>query len=215
MRLFRLEPLAEQYDDPAQQQDAATLGMWVFLITELMLFGGLLAGYAVYRYLHPEIFAEGSRQLSIAHGTLNTAVLLLSSFTMALALHAAQAGRRGRVVLLLLSTMALGSVFLCIKGLEWHELYRSHLMPAARFAPRPSGPRLELFFLLYFLLTGLHALHLLIAIGLVGLLALLTLAGRLSARYYTPVLVVGLYWHFVDVVWIFLYPLLYLVQRYG
>lgn len=214
MSLFKLEPLAEQFDHPEQQQQAATLGMWVFLVTELLLFGGLLSGYTIYRYLQPEVFAEGSRHLSITHGTLNTAVLLLSSFTMALALHAAQTGERARLFLLLIGTMTLGATFLFIKGLEWHELYKNHLMPAAGFSPRSAGCRLEMFFLLYFLLTGLHALHLLIAVGLVGLLALLALAGRFSARYYTPVLVVGLYWHFVDVVWIFLYPLLYLVQRY-
>ncbi|MFO0579597.1 MAG: cytochrome c oxidase subunit 3 [Polyangia bacterium] len=215
MSLFKLEPLAMQFDDPEQQEEASSFGMWVFLVTEIMLFGGLLAGYTAYRFLHPEIFAIGSRHLDLSHGALNTAVLLVSSFTMALALHAAQSGKRLRLFLLLLCTLALGAAFLFIKGLEWHTLYLDHLMPAARFTPRAPGPRLELFFLLYFLLTGLHALHLLIALGLVALLVLLALAGTISPAYYTPVLVVGLYWHFVDVVWIYLYPLLYLVNRSG
>ena len=215
MSLLQHDAPAHQFDDAAQQEQAATLGMWVFLVTEIMLFGGLFVGYTVYRYLQPQVFAAGSNDLNLLLGTLNTSVLLLSSFTLALSLHAAQSEKRARLVLCLLATMALGTTFLCIKGFEWHEVYQHHLVPSADPLVRASGPRLEMFFLFYFLLTGLHALHLIIAIGLVGLLTLAALGGRFSARYHTPVSVIGLYWHFVDVVWIFLFPLLYLVRRYG
>ena len=207
--------LAPQFDDPAQQQRAATLGMWLFLTTEVMLFGGLLAGYAVYRYQYPQAFAAGSAQLDLVRGSINTAVLLLSSFTMAMAVRAAQRGRQAQLVGLLLTTMTLGAAFLLIKGSEYHAVYREHLAPLASFAPRPPGRQLELFFLFYFLLTGLHALHMIIGLGLTLWMTLMALRSRLSARYYTPVEVVGLYWHFIDIVWIFLFPLLYLIKRYG
>lgn len=207
--------LAPQFDDPEQQQRAATLGMWIFLTTEVMLFGGLLAGYAVYRYQFPQVFAAGSDHLNLLRGSLNTAVLLLSSFTMAMVVRAAQLGHRRQLLGLLFTTLALGAVFLLIKGSEYHEVYRDHLAPLASFVPRPPGRQIELFFLFYFLLTGLHALHMIIGLGLLVWMVLMSLRGRLSASYYTPVEVVGLYWHFIDIVWIFLFPLLYLIKRYG
>lgn len=215
MSLFKLEPAASQFEDTEQQRLAAKLGMWLFLATEVMLFGGLFLGYTAYRYKYPQSFASGSEHLDILSGSLNTAVLIFSSFTMALAVTAAKRGQRARLVILLLATGLLGSLFLTIKGREYYEVYREHLAPLASFVPRPPGRELELFFLFYFLLTGLHALHMLIGLGLVMLMASLALCNRISARYYTPVEVVGLYWHFIDLVWIFLFPLLYLIKRYG
>lgn len=213
--MSQLEPHVHQFDDAAQQEQAATLGMWIFLVTEIMLFGGLFIGYTVYRHLHPEVFAAGSCELDLTLGTLNTGILLLSSFTMALAVRAVERERREWLVLLLIATFALGAAFLCVKGFEWHKVAEHHLLPSADPAVRATGRHLEMFFLFYFLLTGLHALHMLIALGLVAFVAYQTLRGRFSARYHTPVSVIGLYWHFVDIVWIFLFPLLYLVRRYG
>jgi cytochrome c oxidase subunit 3 len=205
MSFLELTRRASQFDEGAQQQLAARMGMWIFLTTEVMLFGGLFLGYAIYRYQYPHAFVVGSNHLDVVRGGVNTAVLLLSSFTMALAVHSAQRGQRGPLVGLLLVTLLCGGAFLAIKGSEYYAVYREHLAPAAGFVARPPGPQLELFFLFYFLLTGM---------GLLGVMAVLALCRRVSAAYYTPVEVVGLYWHFIDIVWIFLFPLLYLIGRH-
>ncbi len=207
---------AEQFDDPLQQKEAAQAGMWVFLVTEVLFFGALLTAYTVYRHLYPAAFREASRRTDLALGSINTAVLLTSSFTMALCVHAAKTGRRAALVALLALTMALGAGFLAIKGVEWAREIHEHLLPGPSFEfpsayPGEAGRQAQLFFVLYFVMTGVHALHLVIGIVLLGVLAFFAALGRYRSDYYTPVEVAGLYWHFVDIVWIFLYPLLYLV----
>ena len=204
-----LEP---QFSSHAQQDFARSFGMWVFLSSELLFFGPLLFGYLYLRMHHPEATGMASRHTDMLLGTVNTAILLTSSFCMALAGHAAQGNDRRRAARLLALTAALGVVFLAIKGYEWHQEFAEHLFPGAGF--HPSGGRdaatvygMELFFLLYFAATGLHALHLFI-----GVSACVWLMRRPRAE---AVELVGLYWHFVDVVWIVLYPLLYLTLRSG
>ena len=204
--------LAHQFDDLAQQHEASSLGMWAFLLTEIMFFGGLFAGYTVYRTAYAAGFVAGSQHLDILLGTLNTAVLISSSLTMALSVHAAQVGHRQLLTRCLLLTMLLGLVFLSIKGYEYWHKYHEGLVPGVRFnytGPYPS--QVQLFLIFYFVMTGLHALHMVIGLGLLALLAVLAWRGWFSAAYSTPVEIIGLYWHFVDIVWIFLYPLLYLL----
>jgi cytochrome c oxidase subunit 3 len=208
--------VAHQFDDATQQYEASTLGMWAFLITEVMFFGGLFAGFFVYILGHAQAFAEGSRHLDLALGTVNTVVLLGSSLTMALAVRSAQQGdRRGQVAFLLL-TVALGLAFLGIKGFEYAHKFEQHLVPGPNFRMEgPHGQSAQLFFSFYFAMTGVHALHMVVGIGLLAWLLLNAWRGKYSAAYFTPVEVSGLYWHFVDVVWIFLFPTLYLVARHG
>jgi cytochrome c oxidase subunit III len=204
-----------QYDDVEQQYEAASLGMWVFLLTEIMFFGGLFTGYTVYRTAYPQAFAEGSQHLDILLGAVNTAVLIGSSLTMALAVHSAQVGERRALLRFLLFTMLLGLVFLGIKGLEYAHKFEQHLVPGPGFAYEgPHGPQVQLFFGFYFSMTGMHALHMIIGIGMLGVLAWQAWHGRFSPAYFTPVELGGLYWHFVDIVWIFLFPLLYLLGRH-
>jgi cytochrome c oxidase subunit 3 len=204
-------PLAHQFDDAAQQRDAATLGMWTFLATEVLFFGGLFTGYAVYRSAMPEVFAAGSRRLDFPLGTLNTAVLLVSSLTMALAVQATETGRRLRLRLCLAATMALGVAFLFIKFSEYADKFREHLVPGHGFeAPAGSPPHVAIFFSFYFVMTGMHALHMIVGEGLLGTLLVRAFRGGVGAGRPAPVILTGLYWHFVDIIWIFLYPLLYL-----
>ncbi len=204
-----LEP---QFRDRAQQAFARSFGMWVFLASELLFFGPLLFGYLVLRMHHPVATGMASRHTDMLLGTVNTAVLLTSSLVMALAGHAAQGQDRRRAARLLALTAALGVVFLAIKGYEWHQEVAEHLFPGAGFHPSGAGDAgtvygMELFFVLYFAATGLHAVHLFI-----GVSACLWLTRRPRGE---SVELVGLYWHFVDVVWIVLYPLLYLTLRSG
>lgn len=207
---------AHQFDDVLQQRDAATFGFWVFLATEVMFFGGLFLAYIVYRNAYPVAFAESSRRLDILWGTVNTAVLLLSSFTMAMAVQSAQLGKKVRQLAFLFTTMVLGSVFLVIKFSEYAEKFREHLVPGAGFAFSGSeAAHAQIFFFLYFVMTGLHALHMIVGLVLLMILMGMTLVGSFSQEYYTPVETIGLYWHFVDVIWVFLFPILYLVDRSG
>jgi cytochrome c oxidase subunit 3 len=207
---------AHQFDDLGQQYEAANLGMWAFLATEILFFGGLFLGYTVYRAAYPAAFAEGSHHLDIMLGSINTAVLIGSSLTMALAVHSAQVGKRQALVGFLGLTMLLGLVFLSIKFVEYGHKFAEALVPGADFVySGPSTPQVQLFFAFYFIMTGLHALHMVIGIGLLGVLAWLAWRDYFSAQYYTPVEIAGLYWHFVDIVWIFLFPLLYLIGRHG
>jgi cytochrome c oxidase subunit III len=205
--------LAHHFDSLEQQQEASTLGMWVFLVTEIMFFGGLFMAYIVYRTWHPEAFAAGSGHLDIILGGVNTVVLICSSLTMALAVHAAQTSwRRGQIIFLLL-TIALGATFLVIKAFEYADKFEHHLVPGAHFQwpdEKLKAP-VEMFYSLYFAMTGLHALHMVIGIGIMLWLLWMARRGRFSAEYFSPVEVSGLYWHFVDIVWIFLFPLLYLI----
>lgn len=203
--------LGEQYKTLEQQHATAELGMWLFLATEVMLFGGLFTGYTVYRTTYPAAFAEGSRHLDLVYGTANTAVLIVSSFTMASAVRAAQLGQSRAVFRLLVVTAALGTLFVGIKGVEWSKHYAEGMVP--QLAWQYSGPlanQVELFFVAYFVMTGLHAVHLTIGVFSVLIMALLARRGVFPPERHTPIEVLGLYWHFVDIVWIFLLPLLYL-----
>jgi cytochrome c oxidase subunit 3 len=210
--------LREQFDTEAQQKDASTLGMWIFLITEVMFFGGLFLAYTVYRRTYADVFAIASSSLNVYIGAANTVVLLCSSFTMVLAVRAAQLGRTKGIVLFLILTLILGGVFLGVKAYEWNEKYVEHHIPGPSFhldglAPGQQG-HAQLFFSLYFAMTGLHALHMVIGAGLLSVLIWQARKGRFSAQYMTPVDLCGLYWHFVDIIWIFLFPLLYLIDRH-
>ncbi len=208
-----LAAVAEQFDDMPQQQHASTLGMWTFLATEVLFFGGMFMSYIVYRHTYPHAFAEASKHTIVLFGTINTAVLLTSSLTMALAVHAAQEGRNAALVRFLVLTVFLGCCFLGVKGLEYHEDLQEHLWPGPHF--KGGLPvQAQIFWFLYWAMTGLHALHVTIGIGLLSVIARMAWRGRFSAQYYNPVDISALYWHFVDIIWIWLYPLLYLINRH-
>lgn len=199
---------------PEESLELNRLGIWVFLASEVMFFGGIFAVYIIYRYLYPQAFAEASKYLDITLGTINTAVLLTSSFTMALAVNAIQRGQRRLLILFLLLTIALGLVFLGIKGMEYIQKINESLFPGAMFVYHGSQPlQARVFFSLYFGMTGLHAIHMIIGILVMSILAFLAWRRRFSSESYTPVELAGLYWHFVDIVWIFLFPMLYLINR--
>ena len=210
--------LAHHFDDLEQQQESATLGMWLFLAQEIMFFGGLFMAYVVYRWRDPEAFAAGSHELDITLGLINTVVLIGSSLTMALAVRAAQTSRtQGRWCAGLVATGGLGLVFLGVKDFEYSAKFEHHLVPGPNFhsSSRRSAAAREIFFSLYFAMTGMHALHMIIGIGAAGLAAAARpRAGVFNAEYHNPVECFGLYWHFVDIVWIFLFPLLYLIGRH-
>jgi cytochrome c oxidase subunit 3 len=240
--------LQHQFEDLGQQHDASNFGMWTFLATEVMFFGGLIGSYLVYRFTTPDVWAAASRELNVLMGTINTVFLLTSSLTMALAVHAGETGNKKQQVRFLLATMALGSVFLVIKGFEYREEWENHLVPGSHFSaarleiptlettanlnPEERGEvavtaktasnlvppvrtfaerRAQLFFVFYFFLTGLHALHMVIGLVLLAIITGMASKGRFTAAYFNPLEVAGLYWHFIDIVWVFLYPLLYLV----
>jgi len=206
---------AHHFDDLGQQHEAASLGMWTFLATEVLFFGGLFLAYTVYRTLYPAAFAEGSHHLDILLGSINTVVLIGSSLTMALAVHSAQVGRHQALVIFIGLTMVLGLVFLGIKSVEYGHKFAEALVPGPRFAyDGQLAPQVQLFFSFYFIMTGLHALHMVVGIGIMAVLVWLGWRGKFSPAYYTPVEISGLYWHFVDLVWIFLFPLLYLLGRH-
>ena len=208
--------LAHHFDDLDQQQEAASFGMWVFLLTEILFFGGLFLVYTIYRSWYPAAFASASHHLDIPLGTINTAVLIGSSLTMAMAVHAAQLNSRRGVMVFIVLTMILGSVFLGIKGVEYSHKFHEHLVPGTHFAyPEPAlANAAQLFFSLYFTMTGLHALHMIVGMGLMIWMLVWAYKGVIGNGYYSPVEIVGLYWHFVDIVWIFLFPLLYLIGRH-
>lgn len=227
--------LAHHFDNMEQQRDASSIGMWVFIAQEIMFFGGLFAAYIVFRAKYPDVFAEASRDhLSVVWGSINTVVLICSSLTMALAVHAAQIGNRRSLVNFLVATMFLGTVFLGIKAVEYNDKFNHHLFPGKEFhyaggqtgidldaAPevRTGNFRVgelnskpyQAFFWIYFAMTGLHALHMIIGIGILAVLTFLSYRGAYGPEYNAPIELTGLYWHFVDIVWIFLFPLLYLI----
>lgn len=205
-------PLSPQFETVEQQHDTRTFGMWVFLMTELMLFSALFTTYAVYRFVYPNAFVIGSRLLDVNLGAINTAVLIVSSLMMALAVNCAQLRSRKLLALFLLLTMVLGLAFLGIKAVEYYRHWRDGLAPGVnwRYAGQDAGP-VQLFFMLYFAMTGLHAIHLTVGIGLVAVMLIRALLGNFANGYFTPVEMTGLYWHFVDIIWIFLFPLLYLI----
>jgi cytochrome c oxidase subunit 3 len=208
--------LAHQFDNLEQQKEASTLGMWVFLATEVLFFGGLFLTYTVYRSQYPLAFGAASRELDVVLGGINTAVLITSSLTMALAVHAAQTGRRRALLLLLVATMALGGVFLGIKSVEYYHKFVEHHVPGPsfHFAEAEFARSAQIFFSLYFIMTGLHALHMIIGIGIMLFMLRWAWNGTITPDYHSPIEISGLYWHFVDIVWIFLFPLLYLIGRH-
>ena len=208
--------LQHHFESMAQQKDAASLGMWVFLVTEILFFGGLFLAYTIYRWQNALAFAHASHHMDVALGTTNTAVLIISSLTMAMAVHSAATGRRKLLIGFLVATMILGAAFLGIKAIEYTDHIRHHLFPGPGFHyPVPAEARpAEMFFSLYFAMTGLHALHMVVGLGILTTLLLMARRGRFTPGYNTPVEISGLYWHFVDIVWIFLFPLLYLIGRH-
>jgi cytochrome c oxidase subunit 3 len=201
------------FDTAEQQFDSSTLGMWVFLLTEIMFFGGMFGSYTVYRNMYPEAFASTSHFMNVTMGGINTAVLICSSLTMVLAVHAAQIGSKKLLILFLILTLILGCVFLGIKYVEYHEKWVDHHIPgpAFRYADAQYAHEAQILFFLYFAMTGMHALHMIVGAGLLTTLIVMAARNRFSASWYTPVEMIGLYWHFVDIVWIFLFPLLYLI----
>jgi len=213
--------LAHHFDHLEQQKQSATLGIWLFLITEVMFFGGLFLGYIVYRGMYPEAWHLGSGKLDIALGTVNTVILIFSSLTMALSVRAAQTGKSRQCANFLLATIILGTAFLGIKAVEYSAKFfpaegaHYFLIPGANFhLDSPFSNGVQIFFSFYFTMTGMHAIHMIIGIGILFWLYLKARKGSYHQDYYNPVEVTGLYWHFVDIVWIFLFPLLYLIGRH-
>ena len=216
--------LLHHFASAEQQRDAASLGMWLFLVTEIMFFGGMFCAYLVYRYWYFGDFGAASKTLDIRLGATNTAVLICSSLTVVLAVWAAQNGKRKMLITNLVLTIVLGLTFLGIKAVEYAEKFEKHHVPGATFhfeGTVPGHPDLpvdphhaEMFFSLYFAMTGLHALHMIIGIGLFSVLTVWAWKGRYGPVYHTPIENAGLYWHFVDIVWIYLFPLLYLIDRH-
>ena len=243
--------LRHHFDTMRQQKEAAVLGMWVFLLTEILFFGGLFVAYMIYRVWYFDAFAEASRRLSIFWGALNTGVLIFSSLTMALAVRAAQTNNRKWTVNWLVLTMILGCVFLGVKVIEYRDKFANYEVPGAHYnwlyheqheaaaggheaaateeartpveaaehrrihmTPEQLQRTTQIYFSLYFTMTGLHALHMIVGVGLMAVITFMAWKGKFDAEYYTPVEMSGLYWHFVDIVWIFLFPLLYLVERH-
>lgn len=207
---------AHQFESAQQQQEASTLGMWVFLITEIMFFGGLFLAYIVYRGMfHPQ-FEAASHALNVQLGAINTVVLILSSLTMALAVRGGQMGKKKVLIGCLILTLIFGFTFLGIKAKEYSDKFEHHLIPGASFEPEPGMDTraAQIFFSLYFAMTGMHALHMIIGAGLLTYLIVQASRNKFSAHYYAPVENIGLYWHFVDIVWIFLFPFLYLISRH-
>jgi cytochrome c oxidase subunit 3 len=224
--------LQHQFDTLEQQKESSTLGMWLFLVTEVMFFGGLFLAYVIYRRAYPEAFLLSSNKLDVLWGGINTAVLICSSLTMALAIWAAQVNWRKGIILFLIATIALGGVFLGIKTVEYKDKFTHHHVPGrADFSFEEEHPtehiraiaardpdlakHAEIFFSLYFVMTGLHATHMIIGMIILGVLAWYAKKGTYDSSYYNPLEMTGLYWHFVDIVWIFLFPLLYLLGAHA
>jgi len=208
--------LAHHFETIDQQNQSAALGMWAFLVQEVMFFGGLFTVYLVYRTLHPGAFAEGSHHLPVDVGTFNTAVLIGSSLTMALAVRCAQLGEGKKAALLIYATMALALVFMGVKGVEYSHKWHDSLVPGLKWHPEAGADaHLNLFFALYFVMTGCHALHMLIGLVLMVFVARKAWRGGYTRANFLGVECLGLYWHFVDLVWIFLFPLLYLLHAPG
>jgi cytochrome c oxidase subunit III len=229
--------LHHHFDDIEQQRECTSLAMWAFLCTEAMMFGGLFFAYSLYRYLYPGAYHLGSHHLDITLGTINTFVLLFSSLTMALAVHNATVYNRNRLVGFLICTWILGAAFLGIKAVEWTKDYHEGLMPAVRWNyydapahqqeldayaarnPQTGGVILRpnhvmMFFVLYFCMTGLHALHMIVGLGIVGTFIWLSSKNQFALGNDQPVEIAGLYWHFIDIIWVFLFPLLYLIAGF-
>jgi cytochrome c oxidase subunit III len=203
--------LAHHFSSPAVQAHAARLGMWIFLGTEVLLFGGLFVGYAMYRTLYRAAFVACSHHLDRRLGTVDTLVLITSSFTMAVALHLVRGGRAGKAAAALGATIALGLTFLAVHGHEYAGDIAAGALPGRLYRGEVALPGAGLFYTLYYFMTGLHSLHVVVGLLLLGWLLRRTVRGDFGAGWDTPLELGGLYWHLIDLVWIFLYPLLYLV----
>ncbi|XXF76906.1 cytochrome c oxidase subunit 3 family protein [Myxococcaceae bacterium GXIMD 01537] len=204
--------LAAHFASLEVQNHAARLGMWLFLATEILLFAGLFVAYATYRYLFPHAFAEASRQLDLTLGTINTVVLITSSFTAAMAVHYAKEGKNKLVVLMFVLTIAMAAGFLVIKGFEYHHKFEVGQLPGRYYTyDKLTEPGSAMYFTVYFLATGLHAFHVTIGMGILLWMTLRAMKNEFGHAHYTPVELSSMYWHLVDLVWIFLFPLLYLI----
>jgi cytochrome c oxidase subunit III len=204
--------LKHHFVDLEAQREASTLGMWVFLVTEVLFFGGMFTAYVIYRATYRTAFEGASNLLDIKLGAFNTAVLIMSSLTMALAVWASSIGKRKLIIVFLILTILLGGTFLGVKVIEYKDKFDHHLVPGPNFQWDGKFPAAaEQFYSLYFCMTGLHALHMIIGIGIMLVIAAMAWRRHFDSTYFTPVEVSGLYWHFVDIVWIFLFPLLYLI----
>lgn len=217
--------LLHHFATEEQQRNASSFGMWIFLGTEVMFFGGLFVSYLIYRLWYFGDFGAASKSINAALGGTNTAVLICSSLTVVLAIWAAQTARRGMMLAMLALTMLFGLTFLGIKGIEYKDKFDEHHVPGASFSfqnvPIPGHPdqyanpqHAQIFFALYFIMTGLHALHMVVGLGIFTWLFIMAWKGRFTPEYHTPLEIGGLYWHFVDIVWIYLFPLLYLIDRH-
>jgi cytochrome c oxidase subunit III len=229
--------LQHHFENMEQQREAGALGMWVFLVTEIMFFGAMFLAYTLYRGMYPQSFASASNHLSIWLGGINTVILICSSFTMALTVYCTQIGKRRLQVAFLILTMIFGAGFLGIKAVEYRDKYRDNLIPGNLIPGHPFNPtvqqegapynehalhllegatvkQVELFYWIYFAMTGMHALHMIIGLGIMSFLLYFSIKGWYGPEYHNPLEISGLYWHFVDIVWIFLFPLLYLLGRH-
>lgn len=206
--------VAPYFRDIDQQREVNTLGMWAFLATEVMFFGGLFMAYTVYFFNYPDAFHEGSRELDLILASINTFILLCSSLTMALAVRSAQTDRKKQLIIFLVATILLGLAFLGIKFFEYAEKFQHNLVPGPYFEWHGSFfSEVQLFFGLYFATTGLHAIHMVIGIGVLTYFVFKAFRGHFTSVSYDPVEMVGLYWHFVDIAWVFIFPLYYLIDR--
>lgn len=205
--------LKHHFVNSEQQADASKLGMWIFLLTEVLLFGGLFCFYAIYRSWYPDMFVNAHKELDMVMGATNTIVLITSSLTMALAIRSMQLGRRKATLYNLAATIALACSFLVIKYFEYSHKFHLGQLPGKFYTFEGiEGTNPHVFFSVYFAMTGLHGLHVLIGIGVIGWLFLRVRKGHFSPQYYTPIEMTGLYWHLVDLIWIFLFPLFYLIS---
>ena len=221
--------LRHHFETVEQQREAASFGMWVFLLTEVMFFGGMFMAYLIYRNWYHAAFVAGSNTLNIALGTANTAILICSSLTMAMAVYSAEMRRKKSLVVYLILTITLGLAFLGIKAVEYKEKFELHHVPGPNFSiesfVHPTNPKAialapdmaektQVYFSLYFAMTGMHALHMIIGISILLILVYRASRGAYTEGHMSTIENFGLYWHFVDIVWIFLFPLLYLISRY-
>jgi cytochrome c oxidase subunit 3 len=205
--------LQHHFATKEQQFDTTKIGMWLFLATEILMFGGLFAGFAYMQSRFPEAFFEAHKHLQVPLGTLNTIVLLISSFTMVMAVHKAATNKQKQLIAYLTITIVCACIFLVVKYFEYSHKFHDGLLPGRFFSNTedPTGHQF-IFFSFYFMMTGLHGIHILIGIIVLAWLLRRAIRGDFTSSYYTPVDLVGLYWHLVDVIWIYLFPLLYLIR---
>ena len=203
--------LPHYFKDTHQEFEACKLGMWAFMAQEILFFSGLFVAYGVFRYFNPDMFFYASSLLDWKMGFINTIFLILSSFTMVMSVYHIQHGEKGKTLFNLFSTFSLATVFLVIKAFEYKSKFDHGYFPGSLFTGEGPFDTLHIFFGLYFTITGLHAIHVIVGMGLIAWLMVRVSKGNVNKEYFTPVEMVGLYWHFVDVVWIFLFPLLYVL----